>query len=287
MADEGLDSTTAGIASLTTKESTSTAQANETTSTNEDPISSELGFVTTEPSSTTGPLTKQINDTPGPESDTRYTNTSDNPSDPPPQQLFPTDAPASSNKDSGSVEPSVAADPASGQKPIQKEQGADRPLEEPAGEHADAVTKEKAKTEETQAGESPSGAPPSTGVADPADRSGTINNGADKENSEIQSESKGSGTGEQYVKSTGLAADGGDFDATKPGAGREADREFVFSFVSVYQLSSILSSLFSNPCSVALPDFHFHNLVELLKVHIIFKNLFLHALFLHISLLER
>ncbi|KAI7780172.1 hypothetical protein LA080_016361 [Diaporthe eres] len=37
-------------------------------------------------------------------------------------------------------------------------------------------------------------------------------------------ESKGEGTGEQYVKSSGLAADGGDFDATKPGAGREADR---------------------------------------------------------------
>lgn len=34
------------------------------------------------------------------------------------------------------------------------------------------------------------------------------------------------GTGEQYVKTTGFAADGGDFDATKPGAGREADREF-------------------------------------------------------------
>lgn len=38
-------------------------------------------------------------------------------------------------------------------------------------------------------------------------------------------ESKGEGTGEQYVKSSGLAADGGDFDATKPGAGREADRK--------------------------------------------------------------
>lgn len=37
--------------------------------------------------------------------------------------------------------------------------------------------------------------------------------------------SKGEGTGEQYVKSSGLQADGGDFDATKPGAGREADRK--------------------------------------------------------------
>ncbi len=38
--------------------------------------------------------------------------------------------------------------------------------------------------------------------------------------------SKGEGTGEQYVKSNGLNADGGDFDATKPGAGREADRKY-------------------------------------------------------------
>ncbi|KAI1403967.1 hypothetical protein F4819DRAFT_484001 [Hypoxylon fuscum] len=36
--------------------------------------------------------------------------------------------------------------------------------------------------------------------------------------------SKSEGTGEQYVKSSGLKADGGDFDATKPGAGREAER---------------------------------------------------------------
>ncbi len=33
------------------------------------------------------------------------------------------------------------------------------------------------------------------------------------------------GTGEKYVKSSGLNADGGDFDVTRPGAGREADRK--------------------------------------------------------------
>lgn len=33
-----------------------------------------------------------------------------------------------------------------------------------------------------------------------------------------------SGTGELYVKSSGLRAEGGDFDAAAPGAGREADR---------------------------------------------------------------
>ena len=40
--------------------------------------------------------------------------------------------------------------------------------------------------------------------------------------------SENEGTGEQVVTATGLHADGGDFDATKPGAGREADREFSF-----------------------------------------------------------
>ncbi|PWW79416.1 hypothetical protein C7212DRAFT_275529 [Tuber magnatum] len=40
----------------------------------------------------------------------------------------------------------------------------------------------------------------------------------------LDNESHGEGTGEKYEKSTGLAADGGDFDATRPGAGKEADR---------------------------------------------------------------
>lgn len=37
-------------------------------------------------------------------------------------------------------------------------------------------------------------------------------------------ENKEKGTGEEYVKTSGFKADGGDFDATKPGAGMEADR---------------------------------------------------------------
>ncbi|KAI1423835.1 hypothetical protein F5Y12DRAFT_755571 [Xylaria sp. FL1777] len=39
-----------------------------------------------------------------------------------------------------------------------------------------------------------------------------------------EDKSKSEGTGEKYVRSSGLQADGGDFDATNPGAGREADR---------------------------------------------------------------
>ncbi|KAK4227903.1 hypothetical protein QBC38DRAFT_172677 [Podospora fimiseda] len=41
---------------------------------------------------------------------------------------------------------------------------------------------------------------------------------------ETKESNQSTGTGELYVKSSGLAADGGDFDASKPGAGREADR---------------------------------------------------------------
>lgn len=51
-----------------------------------------------------------------------------------------------------------------------------------------------------------------------------------EESEEDKHESKG--TGEEYVKTTGLQADGGDFDATKPGAGREADRKFPSASLS-------------------------------------------------------
>lgn len=42
------------------------------------------------------------------------------------------------------------------------------------------------------------------------------------------------GTGEIYIKSSGTIADGGDFDAARAGAGREADRMFPFSFPSLF-----------------------------------------------------
>lgn len=91
----------------------------------------------------------------------------------------------------GTVEPSVGADFSSGHTQSQKEQGGDRPLEEPSGHQVDAVRGEKETAERQQAGGQAS-----------------------------------EGTGELWVKSTGMAADGGDFDAAKPGAGREADRTF-------------------------------------------------------------
>ena len=118
----------------------------------------------------------------------------------------------------GPVEPSVGADPASGQKPIQKQQGADRPGDEPSAEQAEAIGSEKAATEESQASQptdtsatGTSGGPPKTG--------------GEEKKAGPDAPSTGEGTGEIWVKSSGVAADGGDFDATKPGAGREAERK--------------------------------------------------------------
>lgn len=49
--------------------------------------------------------------------------------------------------------------------------------------------------------------------------------GLGKRDTEPDDPKAAAGKGLLYVKSSGLKADGGDFDATKPGAGREADRE--------------------------------------------------------------
>lgn len=53
-----------------------------------------------------------------------------------------------------------------------------------------------------------------------------------KEGEEVKGEeNENKGSGEQWVKTSGLKADGGDFDATKPGAGREADRKLLHIWV--------------------------------------------------------
>lgn len=45
---------------------------------------------------------------------------------------------------------------------------------------------------------------------------------------QLPQEDESEGTGTKYVESTGLVADGGDFDANRPGAGRDADRKSPF-----------------------------------------------------------
>lgn len=47
----------------------------------------------------------------------------------------------------------------------------------------------------------------------------------------LQKTSQGEGTGQEWVRSSGIKAEGGDFDATAPGAGKEANREY-FAFLS-------------------------------------------------------
>lgn len=176
----------------------------------------------------------------------------------------------------GTAEPSVSADPASGQKPQQKQQGGDRPLDEPTGEQVQAVKQEKKEGEAAQEGKDSS----KTGLGeerdgqrhprndeerekmaekgelpkDPNDHSGEpmkMHDGSesdvskkpgeegktDKEGEGGETDRKKSvgqeggqphgsakGTGEEWVKTSGFDAEGGDFDATKPGAGKEATR---------------------------------------------------------------
>ena len=84
------------------------------------------------------------------------------------------------------TEPSTSADPAHAQQQTQK-QGGDCPTEEPKGD-TPQLEQDRRGSQEAQEGE------------------------------------KKEGSGHKWVKSTGTAAGGGDFDAAKPGAGREADR---------------------------------------------------------------
>ncbi|KAF8249544.1 hypothetical protein K440DRAFT_620926 [Wilcoxina mikolae CBS 423.85] len=106
--------------------------------------------------------------------------------------------------------PSVGADPSSGNSPHQKHQGASRPMDEPSTSdprsglggvgHRKSVPLVEGHPESSGPKTHPSGEKLPSGP-------GT-----------------GEGTGTQYVRSSGVVADGGDFDAAAPGAGREADR---------------------------------------------------------------
>jgi hypothetical protein len=60
------------------------------------------------------------------------------------------------------------------------------------------------------------------------------------------------GTSEEHVISSGLAADGGDFDASRPGAAREADREYLpdpLSTLFVYGLGRCANTMLTQACS--------------------------------------
>lgn len=131
--------------------------------------------------------------------------------------------PTSSNNTSGAgPTPSVDADPSSAPQDTQKQQGADRPADEPAegSEEHDRIAATKREAEDAaDIDTSGPGPKPLSEVNGGATAKG--NDGEDGP----QKESHGEGTGEKYVKSSGVKADGGDVDAANAGAGKEADRE--------------------------------------------------------------
>lgn len=111
------------------------------------------------------------------------------------------------------------ADPSSRAQNTQKQQGADRPEAEPSSNEHKAIQNAKKEAEEAQ----------SVDVSGPGpvplqERSKIASVGGGNGEDGPQKESHGEGTGEKYVKSTGLKADEGDFDAANPGAAKEADR---------------------------------------------------------------
>jgi len=121
------------------------------------------------------------------------------------------------------------AAPESAASPTQKQHGAERPGDAPTGEEAEGVKEKKEEGEQVL-------------KKDPNDHSGEPMHmhDAPKAQAERRESKVGNAggqehgkeekcTGERWVKTSGLAADGGDFDATKPGAGREADRKLPLS----------------------------------------------------------
>lgn len=107
-----------------------------------------------------------------------------------PASGFSVNRPTNSNQSSTfGPEHSVGADPTSAAYD-EKQQGAERPSEAPKGDEVQAVKDSKADAEVAQ----------NTGI-------------------------NASGTGENLVKTSGTKAEGGNFDAAQPGAGKEADRE--------------------------------------------------------------
>lgn len=152
-----------------------------------------------------------------------------------PSTAFSDNKPRSSNdRTVPGAQPSVSADPTSGsgvQDSPNSHQGAEHPHDEPTGEQKDAVRGSKEKGEAVQAGDEsnnidtsgPGPTPVSerkeggAGAGGPPKSAGGDDDGPQKE-------SHGEGTGEKWIKTSGMKADGGNFDASQAGAGKEADR---------------------------------------------------------------
>jgi hypothetical protein len=144
------------------------------------------------------------------------------PSNPKPAERLADDKPTSSTD--------TPADPSSAPQDTQKQQDADRPDEEPGNTETDRIKETKKEAEDAAAADV-SGPGPRT-LEEKSKEGGAAGAGAaDEEEDGPQKESRGEGTGEKWVKSSGMKADGGDFDASNPGAGREADRKCLLIYV--------------------------------------------------------
>lgn len=105
--------------------------------------------------------------------------------------------------------PTDVDDTGSGPNEAQKLDGpGPRPIDEVAKEHGGDAGKSTSSVDNSASG--------ATGTSSKDDKEDGPN-----------AKSKSEGTGEKYVKSSGLKADGGDFDVSQPGAGREADRKWI------------------------------------------------------------
>jgi hypothetical protein len=120
-----------------------------------------------------------------------------------------------------SSNPGVA--PSSGAAPGQKQQGADRPEDAPSStkeDDADTIMKKRDPDDHSGEPMHMHTGPEKAGNTQAERRESKAGNPGGQEHG-----AEPKGTGEEWVKTSGVHADGGDFDATKPGAGREADRE--------------------------------------------------------------
>jgi hypothetical protein len=137
---------------------------------------------------------------------------------------FGDDKPSNSNDSSGpGPEPSIGADPASGAQDTQKHQAAGRPEDEPGSDEHGRIQEAKKEAEDAQNVDTSGPGPKPLSETHKADGEAPSSGGDDDG---PQKESHGEGTGEKYVKSSGMKADGGDFDAASAGAGKEADRPY-------------------------------------------------------------
>ena len=195
---------------------TSSSLPDNPTSTNEGPHSSETANKMDprvdsdkDNSATLPPSTSTSDDTPKTSTGAPATN---------PDPIAPSQAPAANTSSSsdnapggisstGAVQPSVDAEPVQGRNQGVKNEGADKPLDEPA------------KMEDVTEG---SAGKPKVDEAVGSTGGGDITAPKPKEE-----KNDTPGTGEKWEKTTGVAAEGGNFEATKPGAGREADSEFI------------------------------------------------------------